>query len=264
MVARLFDLSGRVALVTGASRGIGRGIAEGLAEAGADIALVSRDAAGLAEVADRVRALGRRAEVVPADVGRMEDVRGLVGRVLERFVNPQLDILVNVAGTNRRKPAVEITEDDWDLVLDVNLKAAFFVTQAVGRYWIESGRFADGRHGKGKVINVTSLTSVIGIRSVAPYAASKSGLLGITRVLALEWAPHHICVNGLAPGYIRTALTRPVFDDPALSAWIHSRIPAGQAGSPSDLVGAAVFLAAPASDYLTGQNLPVDGGWLAG
>jgi 2-dehydro-3-deoxy-D-gluconate 5-dehydrogenase len=209
-----------------------------------------------------VHALGRRAEVLAADAGRMADVRGLVGRVLQVF--PHIDILVNVAGTNRRKPAVEITEDDWDLVLDVNLKAAFFVTQAVGRYWIESGRFADGRHGKGKVLNVTSLTSVIGIRNVAPYAASKSGLLGITRVLALEWAPHHICVNGLAPGYIRTALTRPLFDDPGYSAWIHSRIPTGQAGTPSDLVGAAVFLAAPASDYLTGQNLAVDGGWLAG
>jgi NAD(P)-dependent dehydrogenase (short-subunit alcohol dehydrogenase family) len=257
-----FDLSGRVALVTGASRGIGRAIAEGLADAGADLVLSSRDAAELERVADRARELGRRAAVVPTDMTAVADARALVDAALDRL--GAIDVLVNVAGTTRRKPGVEVTEDDWDTVLNVNLKSTFFLTQAVGAYWIETGRFADGSgRGKGKVVSITSLTSLIGIRGTLAYAVSKSGLMGALRVLALEWAPHNICVNGIAPGYIETTLTRPLFEDPTFSAWIHSRIPSGKHGQPGDVVGTAVFLSAPASDYVSGQNLVVDAGWMA-
>jgi 2-deoxy-D-gluconate 3-dehydrogenase len=173
-----------------------------------------------------------------------------------------IDIFVHVAGMNRRKPAVDMTEDDWDSILDLNLKSFFFSTQAVGRYWLDSRRFADGQR-KGKVLGIGSLTSFIGLANMAPYAASKSGLLGVTRTLAIEWGKHGICVNTLAPGYIETEFTRPVRDDAARNAWILSQIPLGRWGQPHDLVGAAVYLASSASDFVTGQALSVDGGWIA-
>jgi 2-deoxy-D-gluconate 3-dehydrogenase len=171
---------------------------------------------------------------------------------------------VHVAGVNRRKPAIEFTEDDWDAVVDLNLKSLFFSAQAVGRYWLKTDRFAPERgRGKGKVIGIGSLTSAIGLAGMAPYAASKAGLLGVIRVLAVEWAQKGICVNAVSPGYIETDFTRPVRDDASRNKWIVSRIPMGRWGTPADLVGAALFLSAPASDYVTGQALYVDGGWLA-
>ena len=260
-ISSLFDLSGRVALVVGASRGIGRGIAQGLAEAGASVALCSRTQADLLQAAEEIRAPGVRAEAFPADVARVAEIQALVRDVLVRM--GQIDILVNVAGVNRRKPSTEITEEDWDTVLDLNLKALFFSSQAVGRYWIETRRFApENNRGKGKIINFGSIAGEMGFRRRAPYTASKSGVLGVTRDLAVEWATEGICVNCLAPGYIETEFTKPLFDDPAFTTSFHNRVPMGRRGYPADLVGTAVYLAAPASDYLTGHTIVVDGGFL--
>jgi NAD(P)-dependent dehydrogenase (short-subunit alcohol dehydrogenase family) len=261
VASNLFDLSGRVALITGASRGIGRAIAQGLTEAGASIALSSRTHADLLQTAEEIRVLGMRAEAFPADVASVAEIQALVRDVLDRM--GQIDILVNVAGVNRRRPSTEITEEDWDTVLDLNLKGLYFTSQAVGRYWIETHRFApEHSRGKGKIINVGSIAGEMGFRRVAPYAASKSGMLGVTRTLALEWATEGICVNCLAPGYVETQFTKPLFDDPTFTTAFHNRVPMGRRGYPVDLVGAAVFLAAPASDYLTGQTIVVDGGYL--
>ncbi len=197
----------------------------------------------------------------PADVARVAEIQALVRDVLARM--GQIDILVNVAGVNRRVPSTEITEEDWDTVLDLNLKGLFFTSQAVGRYWIETRRFApEHDRGKGKIINIGSIAGDRGRGRVAPYAASKSGVLGVTRSLAVEWATDGICVNCLAPGYIETKFTKPLFDDPTFTTSFHNRVPMGRRGYPVDLVGAAVFLAAPASDYLTGQTIVVDGGFL--
>lgn len=260
MASSLFDLSGRVALVTGASRGIGRAIAQGLAEAGASITLSSRTQVDLLKTAEEIRALGVRAETFPADVACVTEIQALMRDVLVRM--GQIDILVNVAGVNRRAPSTEISEEDWDTVLDLNLKGLFFTAQAVGRYWIETGRFAlEHNRGKGKIINIGSIAGEMGSRRRAPYTASKSGVSGVTRTLAVEWATEGICVNCLAPGYIETELTKPLFDDPTFSASFHNRVPMGRRGYPADLVGPAVFLAAPASDYLTGQTIVVDGGF---
>ena len=260
MISNLFDLSGRVALVVGASRGIGRAIAQGLAEAGASAALCSRTQVDLHQAAEEICALGVRAEVFAADVSRVAEIQALVRDVLNRM--GQIDILVNVAGVNRRKPSTEITEEDWDAVINLNLKSLFFTSQAVGRYWIETRRFAP-EHGrsKGKIINIGSIAGEMGIRHVAPYAASKRGVLGVTSTLAVEWASEGICVNCLAPGYIETDLTRARFDDPAFTTAFHNRVPMGRRGYPADLIGTAVYLAAPASDYLTGQTIVVDGGY---
>jgi NAD(P)-dependent dehydrogenase (short-subunit alcohol dehydrogenase family) len=261
MSSNLFDLSGRMALVIGASRGIGRAIAKGLAEAGASVALCSRKETDLLAVAEELRALGAGAEIFAADVSRVAEIQTLVRDVLARV--GQIDILVNVAGINCRKPSTEITEEDWDSVLALNLKALFFTSQAVGRYWIETRRFApESKRGKGKIINIGSIAGEMGIRHVAPYAASKRGVLGVTSTLAVEWASEGICVNCLAPGYIETDLTTARFNDPAFTTAFHNRVPMGRRGYPADVVGAAVFLAAPASDYLTGQTIVVDGGFL--
>lgn len=260
MSSSLFDLSGRVALVVGASRGIGRGIAQGLAEAGASIAMCSRTETDLHQAAEEIRSQGALAEAFAADVSRVAEIEALVRDALNRM--GQIDILVNVAGVNRRKPSTEITEADWDTVLNLNLKALFFTCQAVGRYWIDTRRFAaEHNRGKGKIINIGSIAGEMGIRHVAPYAASKRGVLGVTSTLAVEWAAEGICVNCLAPGYIETDLTRARFDDPAFTAAFHNRVPMGRRGYPPDIVGAAVFLAAPASDYMTGQTIIVDGGY---
>jgi NAD(P)-dependent dehydrogenase (short-subunit alcohol dehydrogenase family) len=257
----LFDISNRVALITGASRGIGRAIAQAFATAGASVALCSRTHADLLQAAEEIRGLGARAEAFAADVASVAETRALVRDVLVRM--GQIDILVNGAGVTRRRPSTEITEEDWDTVLDLNLKGLFFTSQAVGRYWIETRRFApEHRRGKGKIINIGSIAGEMGFRRVAPYTASKSGVLGITRTLALEWAAEGICVNCLAPGYVETQFTESLFNDPTFAASFHNRVPMGRRGYPADLVGAAVFLAAPASDYLTGQTIVVDGGYV--
>lgn len=246
-----FSLEGKVALVTGANTGLGQGIAVALAEAGADIA-----AAGFvapAETEAKVRALGRKFVSIDANLSTIEPVERVVGETVKGL--GRLDILVNNAGLIRRADAVEFSEKDWDDVMNVNIKAAFFMSQAAGR------RMIDQR--SGKIINIASMLSFQGGIRVPSYTASKSGIAGITRLLANEWANKGINVNAIAPGYMATDNTAQLRADEARSSEILGRIPAGRWGEPSDLGGAAVFLASAASDYVNGAVLPVDGGWLA-
>jgi len=251
-----FRLDGKVALVTGASRGIGRALALALGRAGADLALASRTVEALESCAAEARALGVRALTVPLDVADLGAARRAVEQTAAEL--GRLDVLVNVAGVNRRKPALEITEEDWDLVVDTNLRSVFFLCQAAGRLMVAQG--------SGSIVNIGSLTCTITIRKtvgLSPYAASKSGLLGVTRALATEWAPHGVRVNVLSPGYIVTDLTAPLQANAEFDAWVLSRVPMGRWGTPEDLAGACVFLASDASRYVTGQMINVDGGWLA-
>jgi 2-deoxy-D-gluconate 3-dehydrogenase len=246
-----FDLSGRVAVVTGANTGIGRGIAVALAEAGADVALVGRSRAE--ETAAEVAALGRRAALVDADLATIEPVQSVVDRTLAEL--GRLDILVNNAGIIRRADAVDFTEADWDAVIDTNLKSLFFLCQAAGRHMIAQGG--------GKIVNIASLLSFQGGIRVPSYTAAKSGVAGLTKLLANEWAAKGVNVNAIAPGYIATNNTAALQADETRNRQILERIPAGRWGSASDIGGAAVFLASPASDYVHGHVLAVDGGWLA-
>ena len=250
-----FDLYGKVALVTGANTGIGQGIAVALAQAGADIAAVSRGDSSETETA--VKAAGRGFLAIKADLGSTKPIAGIVTQTLARF--GKIDILVNNAGTIRRADAIDFTEEDWDAVIDVNLKSAFFLAQAAAKTML--GRV--GKDGGGKIINIASMLSFQGGIRVASYAASKSGLAGITKLLANEWAAKGINVNAIAPGYFETNNTEALRKDEIRSRDILARIPAGRWGTPSDLGGAAVFLASAASDYVHGTILPVDGGWLA-
>ncbi len=251
MHLQAFDLSGRIALVTGASGGLGQGIAVALAGAGADIAAVGVSDASATRAA--VEALGRRFLHIEADLGSIAPIAGIVERTLGEF--GQLDVLVNNAGTIRRADALDFSEQDWDAVMDVNLKSAFFLAQAAGRHMIARGR--------GKIINIASMLSFQGGIRVPSYTASKSGLAGITRLLANEWAGRGINVNAIAPGYMATDNTAPLRADADRNRSILERIPAGRWGTPADLAGAVIFLASPAADYVHGAILPVDGGWLA-
>ncbi len=246
-----FDLSGRVAVVTGANAGIGQGLALALAAAGADIAAVGRSPAD-ATVA-QVQALGRRALFVQADLSSIAPVQRIVDETLAGLGG--LDILVNNAGIIRRADSLDFSEADWDAVIDTNLKSVFFLAQAAARHM----RAAGG----GKIINIASMLSFQGGIRVPSYTASKSGVAGLTKILANEWAPHGINVNAIAPGYIATANTEALRADARRNADILARIPAGRWGEPSDLGGAAVFLASRAADYVQGHVLAVDGGWLA-
>lgn len=256
MTNGLFDLSGRVAVVTGANTGIGQGIALALAEAGADIAAVGRTPAE--ETASKVRALGRRCELVSADLRTIAPVRAVVDQVLESLGG--LDILINNAGIIRRADAVDFTEEDWDEVVDTNLKSVFFLSQAAGRHMITQ-REATGR--RGKIINIASMLSFQGGIRVPSYTASKSGVAGLTKLLACEWAAKGVNVNAIAPGYIATNNTAALQADETRNRQIMERIPEGRWGDPADIGGAAVFLASSAADYVQGQVLAVDGGWLA-
>lgn len=247
----MFDLSGKVAVVTGANTGIGQGIAIALAEAGADLALVGRSSAD--ETAEKVRALGRKAVLIRADLSTIEPVQEVVDRTLAELGG--LDILVNNAGIIRRADAVDFTEEDWDAVVDTNLKSAFFLCQAAGRHMIGQG--------SGKIINIASMLSFQGGIRVPSYTASKSGVAGLTKLLANEWAGRGVNVNAIAPGYIATNNTAALQADESRNRQILERIPSGRWGDPSDLGGAAVFLASSASDYVQGHVLAVDGGWLA-
>ena len=245
-----FSLNGRVAVVTGANTGIGQAIAVALAQAGADVAAVGRS--DPAETGERVQAAGRRFLSVRADLSSTEPVARVVE---EAGAFGPVDILVNNAGVIRRADSVDFTEADWDAVIDTNLKSVFFLTQAFARPMLERGR--------GKVINVASLLSFQGGVRVPSYTAAKSGLAGLTRILANEWAARGVNVNAIAPGYIETNNTEALRADPQRSRSILERIPAGRWGSPGDIGGAAVFLASAAADYVHGVVLPVDGGWMA-
>jgi 2-deoxy-D-gluconate 3-dehydrogenase len=247
----LFDLSGKVAVVTGANTGIGQGLAIALAEAGADVALVGRTPAE--ETADKVRSSGRRAAIVGADLSTIAPVQDVVERTVAELGG--LDILVNNAGIIRRADALEFSEEDWDAVIDTNLKSVFFLCQAAARHMVQQG--------KGKIINIASMLSFQGGIRVPSYTASKSGVAGLTKLLANEWAPKGINVNAIAPGYIATNNTAALQADETRNRQILERIPAGRWGQPSDLAGAVVFLASDASNYVQGHVLAVDGGWLA-
>jgi 2-dehydro-3-deoxy-D-gluconate 5-dehydrogenase len=246
-----FDLSGRVAIVTGANTGIGQAIALALAAAGADIAAVGRTPA--VETQAKVAALGRRALLVSADLSSIEPVDRVVSETLNGL--GRLDILVNNAGIIRRADSVDFTEADWDAVIDTNLKSVFFLAQTAGRHMIAQG--------SGKIINIASMLTFQGGIRVPSYTASKSGVGGLTKLLANEWAAKGINVNAIAPGYIATNNTDALRADPDRNASILARIPAARWGDASDLGGAAVFLASAASNYVDGHILAVDGGWLA-
>ncbi|MGW8201442.1 2-dehydro-3-deoxy-D-gluconate 5-dehydrogenase KduD [Sphingomonas bisphenolicum] len=246
-----FDLTGKVAIVTGANTGIGQAIALSLAAAGADIAAVGRTPAE-ATVA-QVRALGRRAEIVSADLSNIEPVQRVVDETIAALGG--LDILVNNAGIIRRADSVDFTESDWDAVIDTNLKVLFFLCQAAGRHMIAQG--------SGKIVNIASLLSFQGGIRVPSYTAAKSGVAGLTKLLANEWASKGINVNAIAPGYIATNNTAALQADEQRNRQIQERIPAGHWGEASDIGGAAVFLSSSAAGYIHGHVLAVDGGWLA-
>ena len=251
-MASPFDLTGKVALVTGANTGLGQGIAVALAQAGADIAAVGRSVPSDTEA--QVLALGRRCAWIEASLDDTSSISGIVESATAHF--GRVDILVNNAGTIRRNDALDFTEDDWDAVIDVNLKSAFFLSQAVARTWVAAQR-------GGKIVNIASMLSFQGGIRVASYTASKSGLLGITRLLANEWAGKGINVNAIAPGYVSTNNTAALQADESRNRDILARIPAGRWAQPEDIAGAAVFLASAAADYVHGAIIPVDGGWLA-
>jgi NAD(P)-dependent dehydrogenase (short-subunit alcohol dehydrogenase family) len=256
-----FDLRGRVALVTGASRGIGRAIAAGLAEAGAQVVLVSRDQAALEGVAAEVASAAgdqERATAVAADVSQPEENRRMVEATLQRYGG--LDIFVPVAGVNRRKPLVEMEPADYDFVTGTNLRGLYFGCQAAVRAMVPRGERAPG-----KIVTIGSMTSLQGVTSnLSVYAATKGGVAQLTKQLAVELAPEGIQVNCIAPGFILTDLTRAFWGTEPRRSWVLARTPAGRFGTPDDLVGAAVFLASAAADFVTGQVLAVDGGFLAG
>ena len=247
-----FKLDGKTAIVTGGSRGLGLGIALGLAEAGADVALV--DILDMAEAQERVEATGRRCIAIAADLSQKECVDEIVNTTVEALGG--LDILVNNAGIIRRAPLLEFTEMDWDDVMNINIRTLFFLSQAACRVMVKQGR-------GGKIINTASLLSFQGGILVPSYTASKSAVMGLTRLLANEMAPHKINVNAIAPGYMATDNTQALREDAARNKAILDRIPAGRWGRPEDLQGAAVFLASAAADYISGYTVAVDGGWLA-
>ena len=247
-----FSLEGKTALVTGAGRGIGRGLALAFAEAGADVALNSRTEPDLEAVAREIEKLGRRAVVVSGDVSTAEAARGVVERAIERL--GMLDILLNAAGTAIRRPAEEVTEEQFETMVDVNLRGTYFACQAAGRHML-------GR-GTGSIVNIGSLTTSFGLPLRSVYAATKGAVGQLTKTLAVEWAARGVRVNCIAPGWILTPLTQPVHDDPKQSGWIVGRTPMGRWGTPEDLQGAAVYLASEASAFMTGQVLYIDGGFI--
>lgn len=247
-----FSLDGRVAIVTGCNKGLGQGMAVGLAEAGADIAGVYRS--DPSETRNMVETLGRRFYGIEADISKSRDIDGIVAKAVAHF--GKIDILVNNAGIIRRNDALEFSETDWDDVMDTNLKSLFFLSRAAARQYIRQGS-------GGKIINIASMLSFQGGIRVAPYTASKHGVMGVTRALANEWAKYNINVNAIAPGYMITDNTKPLRDDEKRNAEILARIPAGRWGTPEDLKGAVVFLASDASKYINGHTLAVDGGWLS-
>jgi gluconate 5-dehydrogenase len=245
----LFDLSGKVALVTGTSRGLGQYFARALAKAGADLAITSRDKNSLSKFAGEIHALGRRTFSAELDVRDHSSIQRAIAAIEDHF--GKIDILVNNAGCNIRKPALDVTWDDWNTILDTNLRGSFFVAQAVARGMIQRGY--------GRII-IGSVTSVSGFAGLAPYGASRGGIKQLTMSLADDWGSHGVTVNCLAPGWFKTQQNRVLYDNAAWVEYISDRIPVKRPGLPDDLDGAIVFLASESSRYITGQTLLVDGG----
>jgi len=246
----LFDLSGNVALITGTSRGLGQYFARALAKAGADLAITSRDENSLSKFAGEIHALGRRTFSAELDVRDHSSIQRAIAAIEDHF--GKIDILVNNAGCNIRKPALDVTWDDWNTILDTNLRGSFFVAQAVARGMIQRGY--------GRIINIGSVTSVSGFAGLAPYGASRGGIKQLTMSLADDWGSHGVTVNCLAPGWFKTQQNRVLYDNAAWVEYISDRIPVKRPGLPDDLDGAIVFLASESSRYITGQTLLVDGG----
>ena len=249
-----FDLTGRVAIVTGTSRGLGQAFARALARAGADLVITSRSIDTLRPFEEEIAALGRRAVPLELDVRDEASIRRMADAAQDAF--GRIDILVNNAGCNVRKRAADVTWDDWNLVLDTNLRGTFFTSQAVARHMIPRGY--------GRIINIGSVTTVFGYAGLGPYGASRGGIRQLTMSLADDWGPHGITVNCLAPGWFRTDQNKVMYDDAEWVAYLVDRIPLRRPGRPEDLEGAVVFLASDASAYITGQTLLVDGGITTG
>lgn len=250
----LFDVSGQIVVVSGASRGIGRAIAEAFAARGAITYITGRQPDSLAQTAQEIGGGERTVRPLVCDVSDSAAIRRLVETVLGE--SGRIDTLVNVAGVNRRKPALDVTDEDYDFILDINLRGPFLLSREVGRAMVERQR--------GCQINVASLNSDRPLKNVLPYAVSKAGIVSMTKALALEWGPAGVRVNALAPGFILTDLTRKLWSDPTMQAWGQANTPQRRLGEPADMVGTAIFLASPAAQFLTGQTIYVDGGFTAG
>jgi NAD(P)-dependent dehydrogenase (short-subunit alcohol dehydrogenase family) len=250
-IQTLFNLDGKVAVITGSSQGIGKDMAKLLGHAGAKVALVARNADKLKTLAVEMTAEGLCAMPFPCDITKIGEIPMIMEQIYNHF--GQIDILINNAGTNIAKPAEEVTEEDWDAVLDLNLKSAFFCCQAAGRYMTEQKR--------GKIINISSQMAVVGYFKRAAYCSSKGGLMQMTRSLAIEWSGYQINVNSIAPTFIETPMTEKMFKDASFKSDVLGRIPLGRLAKSEDLFGALLFLSSSSSDMVTGQTLFVDGGW---
>lgn len=254
MILEKFSLKGKSGIVTGGGSGIGKAISTAVVQAGAEIVIVGRNRERLEKTASELRQYGGPVIPLPADVSNLEDIKRIVDRALKEF--GKIDFLFNNAGIIRRAPSEEYTEKDWDEVIRINLKAPFFLAQAVAQVMISQKR-------KGKIINTSSLIAVQGGKRVPAYAASKGGLAQVTKTMANDWAKYNILVNAIGPGWVKTELTEALRQDKERYIEILGRIPLGRWAEPEDLMGAAVFLASDASDYVTGQTIFVDGGWLS-
>lgn len=249
----MFDLSGKVAIVTGATKGLGYEMALSLAKAGANIVVVSRTPKDCEKVALEIEQLGRSALANPCDISKPELIKQLIDNTLEKY--GKIDILVNNAGTAVTKAAEDLTEAEWDMVINTNLKAVFLLAQAAGRVMIKQK--------SGRIINIASIFGLVGDKSVLPYLASKGGVIQLTKGLALEWAKYNIQVNAVAPGYVLTSINEKEFNDEKVMKYINSKIPMRKIGIASEIAGAVIYLASDAASYVTGTTLCVDGGWLA-
>ena len=248
-----FDLSGKVAIVTGAGRGMGYHIALALAKYGADLVVCSRTVPELEKVGDEIEKLGRRVLIQQMDVQKISQINAMVKESVEAFKH--IDILINNAGTNVPQWAVDVTEEAWDNIMDINLKGLFFCAQAVGKVMIQQKR--------GKIINISSQSGSVGLLRRTAYCASKGGVNLLTKALAIEWAPYNVNVNAVAPTFIETPMTKPMFQDKDFSDYVLGNIPLGRVGKPEDVVGAIIYLASDSSDLVTGHILLIDGGWTA-
>lgn len=246
----LFDLSNNVAVITGASRGLGQYFARALAKSGADLVLTARDAKDLRDIVDEISTLGVKVIALPLDVNNQDSINRMVAQAIGHF--GKIDILVNNAGCNIRKPALDVSWEDWELVVNTNLRGAFFVAQAVAKHMVKENY--------GRIINIGSVTSVSGFAGLAPYCASRGGIKQLTMSLADDWGKSGVTVNCLAPGWFETAQNKVLYENEEWLSYICDRIPLGRPGQPHDLDGAVVFLASKSSEYITGQTLLVDGG----